>query len=66
MILSIASIKSCSELNGFAFHLKVVAKTSLNYSEITLQNKLPVYGTLMDGENIFTAELSQSGFIVLE
>ncbi|MBK8363746.1 MAG: RNA methyltransferase [Bacteroidetes bacterium] len=51
---------------GSLFHLKVV------YTELTelfrdnlAQNKLPVYGTLMEGENIFRAELSSSGFIVL-
>ncbi len=51
---------------GSLFHLKVVYTDLEKLFEDNLkQQKLPVYGTLMDGENIFNAELSQSGFIVL-
>lgn len=51
---------------GSLFHLKVVYKDLEElFKENAAQNKLPVYGTLMKGENIFTADLSSSGFIVL-
>lgn len=51
---------------GSLFHLKVIY-TDLEklFQDNLNENKLPVYGTLMQGENIFTTELSKTGFIVL-
>ncbi len=42
------------------YHLDLIDLFELNKNTIDL----PVYGTMMQGENIFTAELKNSGFIV--
>ena len=51
---------------GSLFHLKITY-TDLEslFEENKKQNQLPVYGTLMEGENIFQAKLSVDGFIIL-
>lgn len=67
----------CSPSTADAFNPKVVqatmgsiARVHIIYKDIvdflqSLPSSLPVYGTLLDGENIYTQELSDNGVIVM-
>lgn len=65
----------CSENTVDAWSPKVVqatmgsiARVNIIYTDLKelIQNaKVPVYGTLLDGQNIYTQELSQEGIIVM-
>lgn len=69
----------CSEETVECFNPKVVQgamgslfRVSVFYGDLgelfqrnTEELKLPVYGTVMDGENIFTADLKSGGFIIM-
>jgi TrmH family RNA methyltransferase len=67
----------CSEHSADAFNTKTVQATmgalarvkvhSVNLSEFLqfVSGKLPVYGTFMDGENIYNKSLTQCGIIVM-
>ena len=65
----------CSENTVDAWSPKVVqatmgsiARVNIVYTDLKelIQNaKIPVYGTLLDGQNIYTQELSQDGIIVM-
>jgi TrmH family RNA methyltransferase len=65
----------CSEGTADAWNPKVVqatmgsiARVNLIYTdlaEMIRNSKVPVYGTLLDGQNIYTQELSKEGIIVM-
>lgn len=67
----------CSPLTADAFNPKVVqatmgsiARVHIVYKDIvdflqSLPSSLPIYGTLLDGENIYAQELSKNGVIVM-
>ena len=65
----------CSEGTADAWNPKVVqatmgsiARVNIVYTDLTemIRNaKVPVYGTLLDGQNIYTQELSSKGIIVM-
>ena len=65
----------CSKETVDLFNPKVVqatmgsiARVNLNYIDLNKflqQTKLPIYGTFMDGENIYKSSLSQDGIIIM-
>ena len=65
----------CSKETVDLFNPKVVqatmgsiARVNLNYVDLNKflqQTKLPIYGTFMDGENIYKSSLSQDGIIIM-
>lgn len=65
----------CSEDTADAWNPKVVqatmgsiARVNMVYTdlkELILKAKVPVYGTLLDGENIYTSSLTANGIIVM-
>ena len=46
-----------------------IARVNVHYVDLkdllTRNNSLPVFGTLLEGENIYKAELPKNGFIVM-
>ena len=45
-----------------------IARVNVNYVDLNAfitQTKLPIFGTFMDGENIYKTSLSQEGIIVM-
>ena len=50
---------------GAIFRIKTMYTNLENYLLEALTNKIPVYGTFMDGNNIYTEPLSRNGIIVL-
>ena len=45
-----------------------IARVNVNYIDLNafvFQSKMPVYGTFMDGENIYKSELPQEGIIIM-
>lgn len=65
----------CSEQTVDIYNPKVVQATMGSISRVNVsyldlevyltENKLPVFGTFMDGENIYKQQLPQGGIIVL-
>lgn len=65
----------CSNETADAFNPKVIqatmgsiARIKLHYTDLAeflKEVKLPVYGALLEGENIYTSQLSSAGFIVI-
>lgn len=67
----------CSEDTADAYNPKVVqatmgsiARVNIYYTDLvemlhSLQSDVPVYGTLLDGENLYDTELSRNGIIIM-
>lgn len=50
---------------GAIFRKKVIYHNLLEIIQIFSENKLPVYGTFLDGENIYSKELDKRGLIIM-
>jgi TrmH family RNA methyltransferase len=67
----------CSEKTADAYSPKTVqatmgsiARVNIYYTDLTnfldtLDKSIPIYGTLLDGENIYNSELSNNGIIIM-
>ena len=50
---------------GAIFRVKTIYTDLSRFIEDSVKQQIPVYGTFMDGENIYTTQLSKNGIIVM-